>query len=246
MPKSGLLYGLFLLPLQVDMNFPTLYITIFLFLRFVLPTHGAAAFSVTDFSYSRTEGASSFDAKVDFPVEGSAVVMRSVRKWICEILETEMPEAVDGMLFRDMLKRSAMQFLTQTSSGSRKVEISWSFEDPQCVTFQSVITDRDSVTWISEDCASFSKKDGHRITASEIFSCSEAQIKQLMWQFRADLPMEAAGPGELYVGNAGFIDGWIVVIGPARNHSGAAYKIRYQAAEPWLQAHGKGGGYYHD
>ena len=47
------------------------------------------------------------------------------------------------------------------------------------------------------------------------------------------------------VGEAGFIDGWIVVIGPARNYTGAPFRIRYQAAEPFLWG-SKRGGYYHD
>ena len=81
---------------------------------------------------------------------------------------------------------------------------------------------------MSADCATFSKIDGHRLTVKEIFKCGEAQIKQLMWQYRGDLPlMEVSKPEELVVGDAGYIDGWVVVIGPAYHHTGAEYRIRY-------------------
>ena len=55
-----------------------------------------------------------------------------------------------------------------------------------------------------------------------------------MWEWRGDLPVEVASANDLIVGEAGFIDGWIVVIGPARNYTGAPFRIRYQAAEPFL------------
>ena len=39
------------------------------------------------------------------------------------------------------------------------------------------------------------------------------------------------------------IDGWIIVIGPAENSAGRAYRVRYQAAEPYLKK-SKDGEYY--
>ena len=54
--------------------------------------------------------------------------------------------------------------------------------------------------------------------------------------------MEVGKADDLYVGDMGFIDGWVVVIGPAHNYTGAAYKIRYQEAEPYLKHYA--GGYY--
>ena len=80
---------------------------------------------------------------------------------------------------------------------------------------------------------------------NEIFNCSEERIKQLMWEWRGDLPVEVDSANDLIVGEAGFIDGWIIVIGPARNYTGAPFRIRYQAAEPFLWG-SKRGGYYHD
>jgi hypothetical protein len=56
-------------------------------------------------------------------------------------------------------------------------------------------------------------------------------------------PWVCPGPDELVVGDAGYIDGWVVVIGPAQGYTGAAYRIRYQVAEPYLQGK-RTGGYY--
>ena len=96
------------------------------------------------------------------------------------------------------------------------------------MTFPQQIIDVDSVKWISQDCATFSKRDGHRLQVNEIFNCDEKKIKELMWDYRGELPMEVGSPDELIVGDVGFVDGWIIVIGPAFHYTGAAYRIRYE------------------
>jgi hypothetical protein len=55
--------------------------------------------------------------------------------------------------------------------------------------------------------------------------------------------MEVASAEELVVGNAGFIDGWIIVIGPAHHYTGAAYRIRYEEVEEYVKR-GVSGGYH--
>ena len=54
--------------------------------------------------------------------------------------------------------------------------------------------------------------------------------------------MEVSSPDALYVGDVAFIDGWVIVIGPARGTSGAQYRLRYPEIEKWLIP-AKGEGY---
>ena len=54
--------------------------------------------------------------------------------------------------------------------------------------------------------------------------------------------MEVSSPDALYVGDVAFIDGWVIVIGPARGTSGAEYRLRYPEIEKWLIP-AKGEGY---
>ena len=195
-------------------------------------------FTTTGYSFVRCSGRQSYAVKVDFPVDGEAHALDSVKAWICDILDVDEPQELDEANFENV-----MPFLKEDSGLSRRVEIVRSYEDEEIVTYQSQVVDRDTATWRDEDCASFSKKDGHRLSIREIFKCPERKIKQLMWQFRGDLPVGVSGPDELVVGDAGYIDGWVVVIGPARGYTGAAYRIRYQVAEPYLQGK-RTGGYY--
>lgn len=47
--------------------------------------------------------------------------------------------------------------------------------------------------------------------------------------------MEVAKADDLYVGDCGYIDGWVLVVGPAQGTSGAAYRLRYPEIEQWLK-----------
>ena len=210
----------------------------------VLPLAAAENFfTTTGYSFVRCSGRQSYAVKVDFPVDGEAHALDSVKAWICDILDVDEPQELDEANFENVMQQSYDTFLKEDSGMSRRVEIVRSYEDEEIVTYQSQVVDRDTATWRDEDCASFSKKDGHRLSIREIFKCPERKIKQLMWQFRGDLPVGVSGPDELVVGDAGYIDGWVVVIGPARGYTGAAYRIRYQVAEPYLQGK-RTGGYY--
>lgn len=200
-------------------------------------------FATNNVKTSQRSGSSSFVADVEFPVSGDAAAVRNVKGWICDQLDLEAePEPLDEGAFRGLLRQSCEEFLVSVGGTSRRVEILRCYEDADVVTFSALVTDKDSATWRSEDYASFSKVDGHRIQVSEVFKCSEQQIKQLMWQWRADLPVGVSSADGLVVGDVAFLDGWIVVIGPAEGYTGAAYRIRYQSAEPYLLA--KPGGRY--
>lgn len=199
-------------------------------------------FDVRGFTYKRKGSGTEVRASIDFPTTGSAPALRAARLWICEVIGADVKGDVTEDNFGQILQQ-ACDSCFDNSRGSHTLEVTWSFEDPEVVTFESTVTDVDSVRWVSEDVASFSKKDGHRIQADEIFKCGEEQIKTLMWQFRGDLPMEVGKADDLYVGDVGFIDGWIVVIGPAAGHTGAAYRIRYETAAPYLKATRHSGGY---
>ena len=188
-------------------------------------------------------GKASYSAKVEYPVNGDKRVLATVREWICDILEVENPQNLNESAFRSLLVDISGKFLLDVDDMDRRIDIERSFEDENCVTFEATVTDVDSEKWISQDCATFSKRDGHRIQVDEIFNCDENKIKELMWEYRGELPMEVGSAEELVVGNAGFIDGWIIVIGPAHHYTGAAYRIRYEEVEEYIKR-GVSGGYH--
>lgn len=188
-------------------------------------------------------GKASYSAKVEYPVNGDKRVLATVREWICDILEVENPQNMNESAFRSLLLDVSGKFLLDVDDMDRRIVIERSFEDENCVTFEASVVDVDSEKWVSQDCATFSKRDGHRIQVDEIFNCDESKIKELMWAYRGELPMEVASAEELVVGNAGFIDGWIIVIGPAHHYTGAAYRIRYEEVEEYIKR-GVSGGYH--
>lgn len=204
-------------------------------------------FDVVPLSCREGSGSVRYEASVDFPVGGGMAVMAAAKEWIGEMLEADATMAeqdVSGMSADDfgrLLEAVAADYV-KTGDGHREVSITWLYEDPTCVSYEAVVTDRDSVAWTTSSVATFSKQDGHRITPEEVFSCDEKQIKRLMWQYRGDLQMEVSSPDALYVGDVAFIDGWVIVIGPARGTSGAEYRLRYPEIEKWLIP-AKDGGY---
>lgn len=219
-------------------------------LQFVMSMPAVAAadyFDVVPLSCREGSGSVRYEASVDFPVGGGMEVMAAAKEWIGEMLEADATMAeqdVSGMSADDfgrLLEAVAADYV-KTGDGRREVSITWLYEDPTCVSYEAVVTDRDSVAWTTSSVATFSKRDGHRITPEEVFSCDEKQIKRLMWQYRGDLPMEVSSPDALYVGDVAFIDGWVIVIGPARGTSGAEYRLRYPEIEKWLIP-AKDGGY---
>lgn len=204
-------------------------------------------FDVVPLSCREGSGSVRYEASVDFPVGGGREVMAAAKEWIGEMLEADATMAeqdVSGMSADDfgrLLGAVAADYV-KTGDGHREVSITWLYEDPTCVSYEAVVTDRDSVAWTTSSVATFSKRDGHRVTPDEVFSCDEKQIKRLMWQYRGDLQMEVSSPDALYVGDVAFIDGWVIVIGPARGTSGAEYRLRYPEIEKWLIP-AKDGGY---
>lgn len=204
-------------------------------------------FDVVPLSCREGSGSVRYEASVDFPVGGGMEVMAAAKEWIGEMLEADATMAeqdVSGMSADDfgrLLDAVAADYV-KTGEGRREVSITWLYEDPTCVSYEAVVTDLDSVAWITSSVATFSKQDGHRITPEEVFSCDEKQIKRLMWQYRGDLQMEVSSPDALYVGDVAFIDGWVIVIGPAKGTSGAEYRLRYPEIEKWLIP-AKGEGY---
>ncbi len=186
-------------------------------------------------SVSEARGGCSYSASVDIPVAGDGAVMHAAKLWICDAIGIDAPANIDNADFATLLRQGAAEYLCDDAGTSRTVEIIWAYEDPTCVTFTMHTTDRDSVNWTTDDVASFSKADGHRITPDEIFSCDEQQIKRLMWTSRTGIAMQVQSADELYVGNAGYIDGWVMVIGPAQQSSGTAYHLRYEQMEKYLR-----------
>ena len=191
-------------------------------------------------TYKNKAGKMSYSASVEFPTAGKDVVVESILEWMGVVLDT------DGDFRRDydrQLRASCDSFINSGQGGEHTILIERSYEDERLVTFESMVTDKKGTTWRWADCASFSKRDGHRITIDEIFDCSETDISHLMWDYRGDLPLDGFGPDDLMPVNAGFIDGWIIVIGPARNYTGAPFRLRYEEIEDFLSP--SLSGYYH-
>ena len=208
---------------------------------FVLPsmTRAQDFLSTRTVTFNKSGKGSSFKASVEFPTEGDARVVSSVMKWIGFVLDTETDFKRD---YQRMLQASCDTFTMSGQGGDRSIVIERSYEDANCVTFESMVTDKGSETWRWADCASFSKRDGHRIRLDEIFRCDISDIQQLMWAYRGDLPMSVDSPEELVPVNAGFIDGWVIVIGQAYHYTGAPYRLRYEEIDSYL--HTGDGGYY--
>ncbi len=237
-------FGVFCLSLHVRMGFFVRIIMVLVPMLFPLGAMAQSFFVTQNIAYSdKGDKRTSYSAKVEFPVEGSGKALESVREWICDMLGVDKPKHLDVSRFRDLLRDCCGAYLMEAEGMARKIVVERSFEDENCVTFEATITDEDHEKWTCQDCATFSKRDGHRLSVDEIFNCGEEKVKELMWAYRGDLPMEVESAEELVVGNAGYIDGWIIVIGPAFHYTGAAYKIRYEEVEEYLNK-GISGGYH--
>lgn len=177
-----------------------------------------------EYKVKKSAGKVAFDATVEFPIEGPRCVLEGVTAWLAETFEVEGDFTGNG---QRLLQCACDSFMNSGQKWKRTVVVERSYEDAHCTTFQSWIKDVDSETWKTADCASFSKKDGHRIQLNEIFKCSEEELKELMWEYQGDLELDTDNPADLYPLNAGFIDGWIVVIAPAHHQMGAEFRLRY-------------------
>lgn len=184
-----------------------------------------------------------YRADVEFPVNGNAEALAQVKLWLCDALDMDAPPRLRESDFRKLLGEACKQFEDENATGTRLIEVVRSYEDETIVTFESRMVDTDDETWTTEDCATFSKRDGHRLTLKEIFACNEQGVKQLMWNARGQLRLDVDKPESLVVGNCGITDGWVVVIGPAHNSIGSAFRIKYETAEPYLRK-SKDGKYY--
>ena len=148
---------------------------LFVLSLFAISSMAGVVFSTTQMvSFQRQR----YQVSVEFPLEGEAEAVRSIRNWINDVVGVEDEQASDERTFLQVLERSYQDYLKTNPEGSRHIEIYRAYEDEDCVTFQSVITDQDSVVWKTCDCATFGKKDGHRLKVNEIFNCSEERIKQ--------------------------------------------------------------------
>ena len=175
---------------------------------------------------------SAWNASVEFPTSGDEAVVEGVLRWIADVLEIEYRRRAD---FASQLQASCDSFMAERQSFTRSVVVERSYEDGGCVTFEALVTDSGNEKWRWADCASFSKRDGHRIRIDEIFNCDTSDICRLMWEYRGDLALDADGPEDLVPANAGFVDGWVVVIGPALNYTGAPFRLRYEDILPYLR-----------
>ena len=187
----------------------------------------------------KNSGKASYSASVEFPTDGDATVLASITQWMKIVLEVDNYTGND---FQRILQNSSDTFFGYEEDWKREIVIERDYEDSNIVTFTSQVTDTDKEKWKSEDCASFSKKDGHRITIDEIFLCNEDDIKELMWEYRDDIALDVDEPAGLAPMNAGFIDGWILVTSPAHNATSRTFRLRYEEIVSYLRKHD--GGYY--
>ena len=201
---------------------------------------------------ARRSDGMSYSVTADFPLQGNDKAVAEIKKWMCERLceydsVPDNAKDLDEEEFKSLLENCCQLYFANNSRGCREeIELFRSYEDEDLVTYQLKFASWDKPdgdSWKDEDCVSVSKTDGHRIQANEVFKCNDAKIKELMWEWRDDLPVEDMSVNDLVIGDVAYIDGWILVIGPANGYTGATYKIRYQAAEPYLKL-GKNGDYY--
>ena len=203
--------------------------------------HGMAQdfLSTKTTTLKKTSGKASYNASVEFPTDGDARVLAQVTQWIKTVLEAD---EYSGNDFQGILQKSCDTFFGYGEDWKRSITIERDYEDGQIVTFVSRVTDTDEEKWVAEDCASFSKRDGHRITLDEIFLCDEDDIKYLMWEYRDDIALDVDDPAGLAPMNGGFIDGWILVTSPAHNATSRTFRLRYEEITSYLRRHD--GGYY--
>lgn len=173
-----------------------------------------------------------WSASVEFPTAGDKQVVESVLRWIAGVLDIEYRK---NMPLAALLQTSCDEFVASRQLFKRSVVVERSYEDQGCVTFEAMVTDSGQEKWRWADCASFSKRDGHRIGLNEIFNCDTLDICRLMWEYRGDLTLDAESPEDLVPVNAGFVDGWVVVIGPALHYTGAPFRLRYEEILPFLR-----------
>ncbi len=201
------------------------------FLLMVTCVGGACAQSFLT-THTMTLNKAEWSASVEFPTGGDKAVVEHVLRWIADVLDIEYKRNAP---FASQLQESCDSFLASRQTFKRSVEVERAYEDEGCVTFEAMVTDTGTEKWRWADCASFSKRDGHRIKLNEIFKCDTLDICRLMWKYHGELPLDAESPYDLVPVNAGFVDGWVVVIGPAMNYTGAPFRLRYEEILPYLR-----------
>ena len=201
-------------------------------------TIGAQDFlSTKTVTLKKSSGKASYSASVEFPTDGAPAVVKEVMQWINIVLETDGENRRD---FQSILQNSCDNFFGYGEDWKRDIQIERDYEDSRIVTFISSVTDTDNEKWVAEDCATFSKKDGHRLTLDEIFLCGEDDIKYLMWEYRDDISLDVDEPAGLAPINGGFIDGWVLVTSPAHNANSRIFRLRYEEIVSYLKKHSEG------
>ena len=102
-------------------------------------------FTTRDFS-QRAERQHGVRGTWDFPLTGNAAAMRSVKRWICDVLDIDTPQTMDESNFENFLRVSCSQYFETGGQSKRKVEISRTYEDNTLVTYESLVEDRDPET----------------------------------------------------------------------------------------------------
>lgn len=185
----------------------------------------------------KSSGKASYSASVEFPTDGSPAVLKEIMQWMNIVLETDGENRRE---FQAILQNSCDNFFGYGEDWKRDIVIERDYEDSRIVTFTSQVTDTDDEKWVAEDCATFSKKDGHRVTLDEIFRCGEDDIKYLMWEYRDDLSLDVDESAGLAPINGGFIDGWVLVTSPAHNATSRIFRLRYEEIVSYLRKHDEG------
>lgn len=86
-----------------------------------------------------------YQVSVEFPLEGEPEAVTSIRSWINDVVGIEGEQASNERAFYQALERSYQDYLETNLEGSRHIKIYRAYEDEDCVTFESAITDQDSV-----------------------------------------------------------------------------------------------------
>ena len=54
-----------------------------------------------------------YSAKIEFPMDGNAHALKSVREWICDMLETDVPKRWDESQIQALLRDCCGRFLME-------------------------------------------------------------------------------------------------------------------------------------
>lgn len=197
-------------------------------IHFLLVLSVSSIVNAQEFTETRTYKNSFGGAKseIEYPVDGEYVVLRTVRYWIGEQM-TRLGNRPEGM---DDFQSVALAHCKSLPGSRPYFNIHREYEDERVCTFllEANVDDtlRHAVVMVS-------KIDGHMFTPSEMFSCDEAKMKELMLEWKGKNNVESTDD-ILTVKQSAMMDGWVIMIADTKETVDAEFRVRFSSAEPFM------------